>query len=66
MRQEDLLKRLKEHLPIVVNFGDDIKENAVWDEEINSYRSEICIWDTKLLIEIAKGKINNTTLELEE
>ena len=72
MKQEDLLKRLKEHQPIVVNYGkgyfsdSDIKEDAIWDEEINAYRSETGIWDTKLLIEIAQGKVGGMKLELEE
>ena len=72
MKQEDLLKKLKEHHPIVVNYGkgyfsdNEIKESAYWDESINAYRSETGIWDTKLLIEIAQGKVDETKLELEE
>ncbi len=72
MKQEDLLKKLKEHQPIIVNYGKgfisdgDVKEKAEWDEEINAYRSETGIWDTKLLIEIAQGKVDDTSLELEE
>lgn len=72
MKQEDLLKRLKEHQPIVVNYGKgilsdkEIKEPAYWDEEKNMYASETGYWDTKLLIEIAQGKVEDTKLELEE
>ncbi len=72
MKQEDLLKRLKEHLPIVVNYGKgyfsnkDIKEPAYWDDNYNAYTSDTGIWDTKLLIEIAQGLVEDTTIELEE
>lgn len=71
MKQEDLLKKLKEHQLIVVNYGkgfifdSDIKEKAIWDEEINAYRSNTGIWSTKLLLEIAQGKIDGMKLELE-
>lgn len=71
MKQEDLLKKLKEHQSIVVNYGkgfifdSDIKEKAIWDEGINAYRSNTGIWSTKLLLEIAQGKIDGMKLELE-
>lgn len=70
MKQEDLLKRLQEHKPIVVNYGkgyfttDDVKEKAVWDDEIKAYISDTGIWDIKLLIDILQGKVENTKLEV--
>lgn len=69
MKQEDLLKKLKEHQPIIVNYGKgqyddkDIKELAVWSDKQNAYISETGIWDTKLLIEIARGEVENTSIE---
>ena len=67
---EGLLKKLKEHQPIVVNYGKgdysnkDIKELALWNEEANRYCSITGVWSTELLIEIAKGLVPNTSLEL--
>ena len=72
MKQENLLKKLREHQPIIVNYGKsefedrDIKEPAICDEKRNAYVSETGIWDTKLLIEIARGEVKNTTLEIGE
>ena len=72
MKQENLLKKLREHQPIIVNYGRsefedrDIKEPATWDEKRNAYVSETGIWDTKLLIEIARGEVKNTTIEIGE
>lgn len=72
MKQENLLKKLREHQPIIVNYGkgyisdEDIKEKAIWDNNKNAYISETGIWDTKLLIEIARGEVENTTIEIGE
>ena len=70
MKQEDLLKRLKEHRPICVNYGKstidptkDVKEYAYWDDKANAYVSDTGIWSAKLLIEILKGEVEDTTLE---
>lgn len=77
MKQEDLLKKLKEHQPIIVNYGKpiivnhdgrkfedvDIKETAIWDDKQNAYISETGIWDTRLLIEIARGEVKDTSIE---
>ena len=71
---ENLLDRLKEairnHEPLVVNFGkgnftdNDIKEIIYWSNAKNTYIGEIGQWSTKLLLEIAKGEVENTTIEL--
>lgn len=71
MKPENLLQKLKEHKPIVVNYGkgqlsgEDIKEPAYYDEDIKKYVSETGIWDTNLLIEIARGEVEDTSIELE-
>lgn len=71
MKQEGLLKRLREHQPIVINYGkgyftnQDIKEYATWDWSIGKYRDTTGIWDTKLLLEIARGEVPGTTIEVE-
>lgn len=69
---EELKVAIEEHKPIVVNYGKgtlsdrEIKDYAEWDEEIGKYRDSTGIWDTKLLLEIAQGKVEDKTLELEE
>lgn len=71
MKLENLLQRLKEHKPIVVNYGKgyftdaDVKEEAYYDENKKKYVSETGVWDTNLLIEIARGEVENTSIELE-
>lgn len=70
MKQEDLLKKLREHKPIIVSYGkgfisdNEILEKAIWDEERKAYTSETGIWDTKLLIEIAQGKAENLSISI--
>lgn len=72
MIQENLLQRLKEHLPVIINYGKgyftnkDIKNYAKWDNKQNRYVDDTGVWDTELLIEIAKGNVENTKLEIEE
>ena len=72
MTQEKLLKQLMEHKPVIINYGkgilsnNDIKDYATWDDKINAYRDDTGIWKTELLIEIAKGKVENTKLEIGE
>lgn len=74
MEKKDLkekLKCLKEHKPIVVNYGKyedgrDILENSYWNEEKGKYASETGWWSMDLLIEIAKGEVPETSLEILE
>ena len=55
--------------PIIVNYGKafinggDIKEPAYWDEKQNTYTSQTGVWDLKLLYEIARGEVEETTIE---
>lgn len=62
------LKQLKmaltEHKSLVVDFGNCLSEELYYDEEIKEYRGkEIGIWDLKLLLEIAEGKLENVCLK---
>lgn len=69
---EELKAAIEKHKPLLVNYGKgfftdkDILDHATWDESIGKYRDGTGIWDTKLLLEIAQGKVDDTTLELEE
>ena len=69
---EELKVAIEQHKPLLVNYGKgyftdkDILDHATWDESIGKYRDDTGIWDTKLLLEIAQGKVDDTTLELEE
>lgn len=70
MMTEKIFNHLKEHKPIIVNFGkgyftdEDVKEEAFYDETIQKYRSETGIWGNKLLREIARGEVEETTIEI--
>lgn len=72
MMMEKVFNHLREHKPIIVNYGkgyftdEDIKEKAYYDEEIQKYRSETGIWSNSLLREIVRGEVENTKIELEE
>ena len=76
MKKNDLLMKYLETInnkePITINYGKgflsdkDIKDYATWDDEIKAYRDETGIWDTKLLIEIAKGNVEGTKIEIGE
>lgn len=71
MMTEKIFNHLKEHKPIIVNYGkgylteENVKEEAYYDEEIQKYRSETGIWGNKLLKQILKGEVENTTIEIE-
>ena len=71
MKQEDLLKKLKNHSPLVINFGkgyfteEDIKEKIYWNNEKKEYVGESSIvWKLNILLEIARGEVENTTFEV--
>ncbi len=75
MENNDLLKKLnalKEHKPIIVNWGkseftgQDMLEESYWDEVKEMYGSETGWWDMNLLIEIAKGEVEGYSIELGE
>lgn len=61
-----LEKAISNHDPIIVNLGDDVKQLIYWSREENNYVGDIGIWDKKLLLEIAQGKVKGTTIELME
>ena len=69
---EKIFNHLKEHKPIIVNYGKgyftdkEIKEVAYYDEEIQKYRSETGIWSNQLLREIARGEVESTKIEMSE
>lgn len=69
---EKIFNHLKEHKPIIVNYGkgyftnNEIKEVAYYDEKMQKYRSEAGIWSNQLLREIAKGEVENTSIEIGE
>ena len=66
------MQRLKEHKPIIINYGkgiltdEDVKDYATWDDEIQKYRDDTGIWSTELLLEIIKGNVENTKIEIGE
>lgn len=76
MKNKDLLMKylgtINNKEPITINYGkgflsdNDIKDYAIWDDEIKAYRDGTGIWDTKLLIEIAKGNVEGMKLEIGE
>lgn len=70
---EKIFNHLREHKSIIVNYGkgiikpdEDVKEEAIYDDEIKKYRSETGIWSNNLLKEIANGKVEGVSIELEE
>jgi hypothetical protein len=73
-KKENLLKKfegiIENHKPFIVNYGknqftgEDIKEPAYWDEEKKLYGSETGYWAFELLYQIAKGEVDDTTIEV--
>lgn len=67
---EKIFDYLKEHKPIIINYGkgfiteEEIKEEAYYDESIQKYRSETGIWSNNLIREIANGEVKDTTIEV--
>lgn len=64
------LEAIKNKQPIIINYGKgfildkEIKDYASWDYEEGKYRDETGTWNTELLIDIAKGKVEGTRLEV--
>ena len=56
--------------PIIINYGKgyfsdkEIKEKAEYDYSIGKYRDSTGIWEMKLLLEIARGEVKNTKIEI--
>lgn len=68
---EKIFNHLREHKPIIVNYGkgiikpdEDVKEEAIYDDEIKKYCSETGIWGNNLLREIIRGEVENATIEI--
>lgn len=57
---------IKNKSSFIVNYGDNIKELSYWDEEKQLYGSDTGYWSFELLYEIAKGEVENTTIEIEQ
>ena len=76
MNNENLLTKylqaINDKKPLVINYGKgiitdkDIKDYATWNDELNCYTDMTGQWDTKLLIEIAKGNVEDIKIELGE
>lgn len=73
MNKENLLTKYLEKInnkePITINYGKSeysdqyIKDYAIYDYQENCYRDETGMWNTELLIEIAKNEVPGITLE---
>ena len=55
---------IKNKKSFIINYGDGTKELAYWDEEKQLYGSETGYWGFELLYEIARGEVENTSIEL--
>lgn len=74
MKKNNLLKTYLEainnHEPLIINYGTgnttkkEIKEITYWNKSENQYDSETGKWDIELLLEIAKGEVDNMSIEL--
>ena len=54
--QNNLLKELGEHKPMIMDLGDDVLLHLKWNEEKEIYEDEMGMTDMKLLVEIVKGE----------
>ena len=55
--QNNLLKELGEHKPMIMDLGDDVLLHIKWNEEKEIYEDEMGMTDMKLLVEIVKGEV---------
>lgn len=68
----DLLQWMENRNPITINYGKgyftdkDVKDYATWDEKEQKYRDTTGLWSMKLLLEIARGEVENTKIEMTE
>lgn len=65
---EENLKKLKtaliNHKNLIVDFENGLLEELYFDEKINCYRGkEIGIWSMRLLLEIAKNKVERVSIK---
>lgn len=66
---EQFKEIISKHQSFIVNYGkgengEDIKEEAYWDEKEQLYDSETGHWGFKTLYKIANGEVENTSIEL--
>lgn len=66
---EQFTEIVNNHKDFIVNYGkgsngEDIKELAHWDSDREEYGSETGYWSFKLLYEIVKGGVDDTSIEL--
>ena len=72
MKTEDSLKKLKEaikeHKNLLVHYGidDNDPEEIYFDTDIKKYRGWLGIWSMELLLQIARGEVENIYLEEKE
>ena len=68
MKNEEYLKKLKaaliNHEDLILDLGDNVILYPVWNEEKQMYQDEMGWTTTKLLIEIATGKVKETRLRI--
>lgn len=70
MTTEKIFNHLKEHKPIIVNYGkgyitgEDVKEESYYDKTLQKYVSPTGIWGNKVLREIARGEVKGYSIEL--
>ena len=68
----ELLNAIENKRPLIINYGkgklsnNDIKDYAYWNDERQAYVDETGYWDIELLLDIAKGEIENIRIELGE
>ena len=55
---------IKNKEQFIVNYGDGIKEIAYFDKEKKLYGSDTGYWGFELLYQIAKGEVENTSIEI--
>lgn len=65
---EENLKKLKtaliSHKSLIVDFENGLFEELYFDEKINYYRGKkIGIWSMRLLLEIAKNKVERVSIK---
>ena len=72
MMKDIISNQLKEHKPIIINYGkgiitnEDVKEKAYYDEKEQKYVSETGIWSNKLLRQILNNEVEDVKIEVGE
>ena len=70
MTTDIVFSHMEQHKPIIIYYGkgylsdEDIKDIAYYDEEIQKYRDSTGVWGNKLLRQIVRGEIKNTSVEI--